>query len=86
MAFIEKALGVLGFGKELTPYSHRVTLYGKNGALIEGVKKIAIYTESRVEFLIKDCMLVILGENIKITKYGEGEVCLIGKITGVNYY
>ena len=86
MAFIENALGILGFGKEITPYSHRVTLYGKSGALIEGVKKIAIYTEERVEFLIKECMLVISGSNIKITKYCEGEVCLVGEITGVNYY
>ncbi|MBE5742844.1 MAG: hypothetical protein E7360_05995 [Clostridiales bacterium] len=84
MSFIEDTLKLLGLS-EIAPYSHRITLYGKSGALIEGVKKITVYSQNRVEFLIKGSILVVLGEGIKITKYGEGEVALTGKITGVSY-
>ena len=84
MAFIEDTLKLLGLS-EIVPYSHRVTLLGKSGAIIEGVKKITVYSEKRVEFLIKGCILIISGENLKIIKYGEGEVTLKGKITGVSY-
>ena len=84
MSFMEDTFNVLGLSG-IAPYSHRITLYGKNGALIEGVKKIVVYAENRVEFLIKNSVLVICGENIKIVKYGEGEVVLKGKISGVSY-
>lgn len=84
MSFIEDTLNLLGLS-EIAPYTHRITLFGKSGALISGVKKIIVYSESRVEFLIKGCVLIISGESIKIIKYGEGEVALKGKITGVSY-
>ena len=85
MAFIEDALHCLGLGKEITPYSHRVTLYGKCGCLVEGIKKILLFTENQVEFSLKAGTLVINGENLKIKKYGEGEVALVGCVTGVSY-
>ena len=85
MAFIEDALSFLGLGKEITPYSHRITLYGQNGALIEGVKKILTFSEMEVQLALKDCLLKVVGENLKIKKYGDGEVALVGFITGVCY-
>ena len=85
MAFIEDALSFLGLDKEITPYSHRITLYGKNGALIEGVKKILVFSENEVQLALKDSLLKIVGENLKIKKYGDGEVALVGFITGVCY-
>ena len=85
MAFIEDALSYLGLGKEITPYSNRVTIFGKSGCLIEGVKRICYFSENRVEFALKNGVLEIVGENLKIKKYGDGEVSLIGIITGVRY-
>ncbi|MBQ7373225.1 MAG: YabP/YqfC family sporulation protein [Clostridia bacterium] len=85
MTFIEDALFYLGLGKEITPYSHRVTLYGKSGCLIEGVKKILFFSENRIEFSLKNCALTVVGENLKIKKYGDGEVAIVGVITGANF-
>ena len=85
MAFIEDTLSFLGLGKEITPYSYRVTIYGKSGCLIEGVKRICHFSGDRVEFALKNCILEIVGENLKIKKYGDGEVSLVGQISGVRY-
>ena len=85
MAFIEDALSYLGLGKEITPYCHRVTIYGKSGCLVEGVRRILQFSEVKVEFALKNCVLEIVGENLKIKKYGDGEVSLVGIITGVRY-
>lgn len=85
MAFIEDVLCSLGLGKEITPYSHRITIYGKCGCLIEGVKKIVCFSKTQVEILLKTGVLIVLGENLQIKKYGDGEIALIGLISGVSY-
>lgn len=85
MVFIEDALSFLGLGKEITPYEHRVTLFGTAGGLIEGVKRIVCYTPSEIRLQLKKGGLTIVGEGLKIKKYGDGEVALVGKITEVCY-
>lgn len=85
MAFIEDALNFLGFEKEITPYSHRITLYGERGAVVEGVRRIDFYSEEKIEFALKKSVLVLNGERLKIKKYGEGEVLVVGNVKGVCY-
>lgn len=85
MAFIEDALNFLGFEKEITPYSHRITVYGERGAVVEGVKKIEFYSEEKIEFALKKSVLVLSGERLKIKKYGDGEVLVVGSVKGVCY-
>lgn len=85
MVFIEDALSFLGLGKEITPYLYRVTLFGTSGGLIEGVERIVFYSPQELQLKLKKGELKIVGEGLKIKKYGDGEVALVGKITGVCY-
>lgn len=85
MVFIEETLKFLGLGNEITPYPHRVTILGTQGGLVEGVKRIVFYSPTEVWINLKKGDLKIMGENLKIKKYGDGEIALVGKITGVCY-
>ena len=85
MVFIEDALSFLGLGKEITPYPHRLTLFGRSGAIVEGAQSIVFYSQDEVRISLKKGQVKIVGEGLKIKKYGDGEVALVGKIAGVCY-
>ena len=85
MVFIEDALSFLGLGKEIAPYPHRVTLFGRGGVIVEGAQSISFYSQSEVVISVKKGEVKIVGEGLKIKKYGDGEVALVGKIAGVCY-
>ena len=83
MTFLEDALSLLGLKQELTPYPYRITLFGKCGGIVEGVKTIETYSETRIEVLVKSAKLVIVGDRLKIKTYDQSQIVIIGKITGV---
>ena len=83
MTFLEDALSLLGLKQELTPYPYRITVFGNSGAIIEGVKTIGLYSETRIEIFVKSATLVVVGDKLKIKTYAQSEVVIIGKITGV---
>ena len=83
MTFLEDALSLLGLKQELAPYPYRVTLFGKCGGIIEGVKTIEFYSEQRIEILVKGAKIVIVGDQLKIKTYDQSQVVIVGKITGV---
>ena len=83
MTFLEDALSLLGLKQEITPYPYRITVFGKCGGIVEGVKSIGLYSESRIEILVKGATLVIVGDRLKIKTYDQSQVVIVGKITGV---
>ncbi|MBR2384804.1 MAG: YabP/YqfC family sporulation protein [Clostridia bacterium] len=83
MTFLEDALSLLGLKQELTPYAYRITLLGKSGGIIEGVKTVDLYSDSRIEIGVKSAKLVVVGENLKIKTYDQNQIVIVGKITGV---
>ena len=83
MTFLEDALSLLGLKQELTPYPYRIALFGKCGGIVEGVKSIELYSEERIEILVKSARLVIVGDGLKIKTYDQSQVVIVGKITGV---
>ena len=83
MTFLEDALSLLGLKQELTPYPYRVTLFGKCGGIIEGVKTIEYYSEERIEIVVKTTRIVVVGDKLKIKTYDQSQVVIVGKITGV---
>ena len=85
MAFIEDAMCLMGLGNEITPYSHRITLFGKCGCLIEGAKKILGFSATEIEISLKTSILVLKGKDLKIKKYCESEIALVGIIEEVTY-
>ena len=83
MTFLEEALSLLGLKQELTPYPYRVTLFGKCGGVIEGVRCIELYSEDRIEIAVKCGRLIVVGDKMKIKAYDQSQVVIVGKITGV---
>ena len=83
MTFLEDALSLLGLKQELTPYPYRITVLGRCGGIVEGVKSIGLYSENRIEILVKGTTLVIVGDKLKIKTYDQSQVVIVGKITGV---
>ncbi len=83
MTFLEDALSLLGLKQELTPYPYRITLFGKCGGIIEGVKAITLYSESRIEISVKSATVVVVGDGLKIKSYDQSQAVIVGKITGV---
>ncbi|MBR2336888.1 MAG: YabP/YqfC family sporulation protein [Clostridia bacterium] len=83
MTFLEDALSLLGLKQELTPYPYRITVFGKSGAVIEGIKSIELYSEERIEISVRGTTLTIVGDKLKIKNYDQSEVVIVGKITGV---
>ena len=84
MAFGDSFLNCLGLKNELCCSEFRVNLFGQDGALISGVKKIAEIGEKRVSFLTTKKKISVIGEGLKITSYGEKEVAVCGKITDIS--
>ena len=85
MAFMDELLSLVGLDKEIIPFPFRITLLGKNSIFIEGVKSIERFTEEKVELKLKSNILCVDGKNLKISKYGEGDVVLCGEILGVSF-
>lgn len=83
MAFGDNLLECLGLKNELSGCPFRITLFGEEGAVIGGVKKIAKITDEEISFLTSKKTISVCGKNLKITSYGEKESAISGIITGV---
>ena len=83
MAFGDGILQCLGLKNELSRCPFRVTLFGCEGAVIGGVKKIAKISDDEVVFLAGKKAISVGGRNLKITCYGESETAVSGVITDV---
>ena len=82
MAFGDGILQCLGLKNELSRCPFRVTLFGCEGAVIGGVKKIAKISDDEVVFLAGK-KAISVGGNLKITCYGESETAVSGVITDI---
>ncbi len=84
MAFGDGILQCLGLKNELSRCPFRITVFGNDGAIIGGVKKIAEITESEIAFITDKKIVAISGKNLKITCYGENEAAISGVISCVS--
>ena len=80
---VDGLLECFGLGGEIRPAKYRFTVCAGCGGVFEGVKKIETYSRGEVVLLISGGKLVVKGENLGIKKYGESEIALSGRITGV---
>ena len=83
MAFGDNLLECLGLKNELSGCSFRITVFGEEGVVIGGVKKIAKISDEEISFLTSKKTVSVIGKNLKITSYGEKESAISGIITGV---
>ncbi len=73
----------LGFGGEICPQKYRYTVLGVNGGIFEGVKKVIEINDEEITLCVKGGILLVRGENLKITCFGEKEITIAGFIKGV---
>ncbi len=83
MAFGDGILQCLGLKNELSRCPFRVTLFGCEGAIIGGVKKIAKISDDEVVFLAGKKAITVVGRHLKITCYGESETAVSGVVTEI---
>lgn len=73
-----------GLTGEITPCKFRYTVCSGRGGIFEGVKRIENFTKEEVLLVVGGGIMTVKGENLAIKKYGENEVALTGRITGVS--
>lgn len=73
-----------GLSDEITPCKFRYTVCSGYGGIFEGVKRIENFTEEEVILIVGNGIMTVTGEKLAIKKYGEREVALTGRITGVS--
>lgn len=83
MAFGDNLLECLGLKNELSGCPFRITMFGEEGVVIGGVKKIAKISDGEIAFLTSQKTVTVCGKNLKITSYGERESAVSGIVTGV---
>ena len=83
MAFGDAILECLGLKSELANCPYRVTLYGEDGVTVEGVGKIMKISDDEIAFFARKKVIFLYGEKLKITRYGEKEASVSGKITSI---
>ena len=71
-----------GLTDEITPCKFRYTVCAGRGGIFEGVKRIENFTGEEVILIVG--IMTVKGKNLAIKKYGENEVALTGRITGVS--
>lgn len=84
MAFGDSVLECVGLKNELSRCPFRITVFGEEGVLVGGVKKIAKISDSEVAFLTAKRKITIIGSNLKISAYDEKEASVKGVIAGVS--
>ena len=78
MTEIEKLMGEVG-----TSANYRIINLGGSSLYIEGIKLVVCLGENEMQFQLKKCLLVVIGENLKV-KYLDKTTCvIIGQIKAV---
>ena len=78
MSEIEKLMGEVG-----TSANYRIINLGGNSVYVEGIKSVISFGENEMQFQLKKCLLVVIGENLKV-KYLDKSTCvIIGQIKAV---
>ena len=56
---------------------------GSNQIIIGGVRKLAEFDRSRVVVFVAGGRIAVNGDGLKIARFDENEICIEGKIAGV---
>ena len=82
MSFFEWLTDATPIISQLNP-PFRVALFGSQTAFIEGATGLEEYEKERVVVQVKKERIVIMGENLAINSFAEGDMMVCGKITAI---
>ena len=60
-----------------------VNQVNNNSVVVGGVRKLVEFDRSRVAVAVAGAQVVISGDGLKIARFDENEICIEGKIAGV---
>lgn len=63
----------------------KVTVFGRDTAVAEGIKGVRRIGESEMEFFYGKSKVLIRGNGLKIAHLGKGIAVVVGNIDGVDY-
>ena len=82
MRLFEEILTAAGLGEELSGGTKVVLFAGRCG-YFENVKSISSFSESSVSLLLKRGEVLVEGKGLRIARYGEGDLLLVGEIARI---
>jgi len=60
-----------------------VNQINNNQVVVGGVRKLAEFDQARVVVAVVGAQIVVCGNGLKIARFDENEICIEGKIDGV---
>jgi len=60
-----------------------VSQTNNNSIIVGGVRKLAEFDRSRVVVAVVGGSITVLGDNLRIARFDENEICISGKISCV---
>ena len=82
MSFKDNIFTALGIS-DLTPLGFRLTLMGKNGLYVEGVKKLIDVSPCAIDVDTKHKIISVKGINLNVTSLSSGDLSISGEITAI---
>lgn len=81
--FKEEIFKKLGIAETVFPFSACMLSRGK--LVVSGVKRILSATECEITLRLRPDILTVTGEGLKIVEIGGEDVCIEGRIGGLNF-
>ena len=82
MSFKDNIFTAIGI-TDLTPIGFKLTLIGKSGIYLEGVKSLLDVTPFYIDVDVKNKIISLKGNNLNVTSLSGGDVAISGEITSV---
>ena len=80
MSFIENIVASLGLDVNLCPMPYRIVILGGTAGYFENIKGIKSYSKTEIILYLKKGTITVVGEDLYIKKYCEGDVLIGGNI------
>ena len=80
MSFKDNIFTALGIS-DLSPFGFRLTLIGKSGVYLEGIKNLIDVAPDHIDVDVKNKIISFKGKNLNVTSLSSGDVSISGEIT-----
>ena len=80
MSFKDNIFTAIGI-TDLSPLGFKLTLIGKNGVYVEGVKSLVDVAPCCIDVDVKSKIISFKGKNLNVTSLNSGDVSISGEIT-----
>ena len=83
MSFKNNIFTAIGIS-DLNPFDFRLTLIGKSGIYIEGIKGIIDLSPCYIDVDAKNKIISVKGKSLNVTSLNDGDISITGEITQID--